>query len=277
MDALVPVSEPLEAKVEDRLRAWLRGRLSWIRFQELNREGWRPAWRRRGIQRTILATPPVYKDRGGDTEVRVLTWRRDWINLIWALKSFYHFSGVRFPLYIHDGSLLDDNIRSLLAHFPNATFVSRADADIQVETQLSTWRCDRSLAYRRRSSFALKLFDFFLLSRARTVISIGSDIVFFRTPLELLQSRPHLNLYNRDLGHYYCLSPDEIRRRFGLQPVPLINSGLCRVARESIDFQAIQDWLHDDDLFTNYWLTEQTLHAMCSSRHGAELLPETIS
>jgi hypothetical protein len=268
-------SDFLPAPIADGLRTQLRRRGWWIRFQEINREGWRAAWRRRDIQREILATPPVVTDREGDAEIRVLTWRRDWINLIWALKSFYHFSETRFPLYIHDGCLLDRQIKCLLSHFPNAIFVSRREADVQVEASLTDRGFQRSLLYRRRSALALKLFDFFMLSRARTIFSIDSDIVFFRRPTELLEGRSHASLFNKDLGYYYCLSLEEIQNRFGLRPTPFINSGLWRVNRETIEFGAIETWLQDDQLFTNDWLTEQTLHGLSASQHEVALLPDT--
>ena len=69
-------------------------------------------------------------------EVRVLTWRRDWINLIWALKSFYYYARVDFPLYIHDGGLVRGQAEQLLHHFPDAVLVSEGEADALVETAL---------------------------------------------------------------------------------------------------------------------------------------------
>jgi hypothetical protein len=270
-----PVLEPSAATLKDSARKWLRKQLWWLQFREFNREGLRPVWRRRRIQRLILNTPPVFTERTGDIEIRVVTWRRDWINLIWALKSFYHFSGVRYPLHIHDGGLLDANVRALLEHFPHAKFVSRADADREVEAALTRLRAPRSLEYRRRSALGLKLFDVFLLSHARTVLSIDSDILFFRRPDELIGSEGGPNLYNKDANYYYCLSLDEIQSRFGIRPIPLINSGLWRVAKESLCFRRIEEWLRDDDLFNDHWLTEQTIHGMCSTLRPTELLPDT--
>lgn len=95
-----------------RVRNWLRSRRHWMTFQEWNREGWRAAHRRWAVQKQILPTPPMRTSRSGPTEIRVLTWRRDWVNLIWALKSFYHFSGVDYPLFIHDGGLCRARPRS---------------------------------------------------------------------------------------------------------------------------------------------------------------------
>jgi hypothetical protein len=118
--------------------------------------------------------------------VRVLTRKRDWINLIWALKTFSNFSAVRLPLYIHDGGLEHAQVAALLGHFPNAVFVPRGKADLEVEGILTARGLSRCLLYRRRNPTTLKLFDFFLLSRARSVITIDADILFFQRPGELL-------------------------------------------------------------------------------------------
>jgi hypothetical protein len=255
------------------LRTWLRRRPWWIELQAINREGWRAAWRRYRIQRAILSTPPVFTLENGEEEVRVLTWKRDWINLIWTLKSFYRFSGAHFPLYIHDGGLAAEDKHALLAHFPNAILISRADADSKVETILQARGLSRCLLYRRRNPTTLKLFDFFLLSSARTIISMDSDIIFFRRPSELIDGACPPNRYNRDESYFYTLGLEELQRRFGFFPVSHINSGLSRLSRGSIDFDAVEKCLQDQDLFADQWVTEQTLHALCSNPHPPELLP----
>jgi len=255
------------------LRGWLRRRAWWIEFQAINREGWCAAWRRLRIQRAILSTPPVFTSSSGAEEVRVLTWKRDWINLTWALKSFYMFSGARLPLYIHDGGLRAEDQAALLAHFPKAFLVSRTDADSRVENILQSRGLSRCLLYRRRNPTTLKLLDFFLLSSARTIVSIDSDIIFFRRPSELIDGCCPPNRYNRDESYFYTLSLEELKHRFGFLPVSHINSGLSRLSRESIDFNAVETCLQDQDLFDDQWVTEQTLHALCSNPYPPELLP----
>jgi hypothetical protein len=115
------------------------------------------------------------------------------------------------------------------------------------------------------------------MSTADHVITIDSDIVFFCRPNELIKSNRGFekNLYNRDSAYWYSLSLDEMESAFGVRPPPLINSGLAVVSRNSINFQLINEWLYHPKLFENTWVTEQTLHALCSTIHGVELLPET--
>jgi hypothetical protein len=257
------------------LRRWLRGRRLWVQFQELNREGWLRAWRRRRIQRQILTTPPFLTAREGPVEVRVLTWRRDWVSLIWTLKSFYHFAGVDYPLYVHDGGMSRAQAERLLAHFPNATFLPEPQAGDAACALLEQRGFRRSAEYRRKNPAARKLFDFYLFSTAETVLTIDSDVVFFRRPDEILVRPEALrnNLYNEDEAYWYSVSLDEMERSFGVRPPPRINSGLALVRRSSIDFAAIERWLEHPALFADRWVTEQTLHALCSTVHGVELLP----
>jgi hypothetical protein len=263
--------------VRDLLRDRLRQQRIWLEFQETRREGWRRAWRRVRLQRRILATPPTRTDQAGPVEVRVLTWRRDWVNMIWALKSFYYFSVASYPLYIHDGGLTRTQVEQLQKHFPDAVFIPADAADAHIGRELQRGGFARALAYRQRNVSTRKLFDFYVFSSADYIISIDSDIVFFRSPEKLLVPASGIpkNLYNKDIDYWYSLSLDEMESSFGIRPPPLINSGLNVVRRESIDIASIDRWLAHPKLFDDTWVAEQTLHALCSTVHGVELLPDT--
>jgi hypothetical protein len=255
---------------------WLRQRRLWLEFQEANREGWLRAWRRSRIQARILNTPPMRTATSGPVEVRALTWRRDWINLIWALKSFYHFAEVDYPLYIHDGGLTPRQATQLQMHFPQATLVHAKYSDAEVARELNVRGLTLCSTYRTRNVSTRKLFDFYLFSCADTILSIDSDIVFFRRPSELLDttSGGRVNYYNKDAAYWYSMSLDELEEAFGIRPPPLVNSGLALVWRESIDYRLIEDCLAHPKLFDDTWVTEQTLHALCSTVYGMQLLPD---
>ncbi|MGO9449524.1 MAG: hypothetical protein ACLQDV_00545 [Candidatus Binataceae bacterium] len=257
---------------------WLRNQPLYLDLRWSMSEGLLRAWRRRRIQRQILNTPPVRTARTGSVEVRALTWRRDCVDLIWALKSFYLFSRVDYPLYIHDGGLARGQGEFLSKHFPDATVVLANDAEREVTAELLRRGLNRCLEYRGLNVTTRKLFDFFLLSKADYIVSIDSDIVFFRRP-ELLCVPPEghrENRYNKDEGYWYSMKLDELEASFGIRPIEYINSGLSVVLRQSIDFDAIERWLQHPKLFADRWVTEQTLHALCSAVNGeAMLLPES--
>jgi hypothetical protein len=263
--------------LDEVLRGWLRKQALWIRFQDVRKEGWSHAWKRSRVQPLILKTPPIPTAKSGPVELRVLTWKRDWINLLWALKSFYHYAQVDYPLYIHDGGLLPDQAQRLREHFPHAFIISRDEIDPRVEELLSARGLKRSLAYRRLNPSTRKIWDFFAFSQAQTVVTIDSDIVFFRKP-ELLLVPPEgvpRNRYNKDSEYWYSMPIDEIEACFGIRPPERINSGLAVIRVSSVDFDAIERWLHNETLFANRWVTEQTLHALVSTVFGIEHLPST--
>jgi len=258
------------------IRKWLRGQRVWVRFRELNREGWSTAFRRRLYQRQILGTPPVRTMAGGPVEVRVLTWRRDWINLIWSLKSFYHYSEVDYPLFIHDGGLEAHQIRILAQHFPDAKLVTRSQADEQVDTELRRQGWHNCVRCRQSSVMARKFFDYYLGSTADRVISIDSDELFFKKPIELLEPDPHgRNLYNQDPETAYSLPYDQLCRLTGLNVPEKVNAGLSVVWRRSINLEHVDRWLAEPGILDSPWLVEQTLHALCGAEAGVRLLPST--
>ena len=258
------------------VRQWFRRQWGWIAVREATKEGLRHAWRRVRTQRRILGSPPMSTGTdSGPVEVRVLTWRRDWINMIWALKSFYHFAQVDYPLIIHDGGLTASNTSRLRAHFPNAEIVPAERADAVVGEALKARGLRRCLEYRAKNPSTRKLFDFYVLSDAEYVISIDSDIVFFRRPEALIVPPEGLshNRYNRDSKFWYSMTPPEMEEAFGIRPPERINSGLNVIRRSSIDFAMIEEWLAHPKLMDDTWVTEQTLHALVSTLHGVEFLP----
>lgn len=257
--------------------ARLRNQPRYLDFRWSTQEGLRHAWLRRRAQRKILSTPPVETPRSGPVEVRVLTWRRDCLDLIWALKSFYFFSGFEYPLYIHDGGLGPKQADLLRQHFPCATLIDAEQADREVTAILVERRLTQCLEYRRVNITTRKLFDFFLLSGARYLVSIDSDIVFFAKPdlLSVPSNGLEKNRYNKDAGYWYSMSLDELEACFGIRPPERINSGLSLIYRDSINFDRIEQWLANPRLRADRWVTEQTLHALSSTLYGVELLPDT--
>ena len=258
------------------LRRTLRKHYWWIRFQELRREGYRAAWQRRRAERPILDTPPIRTAPSGPVELRVLTWRRDWIGLLWALKSYYHFAEVDYPLYIHDGGLLPRQFDELARHFPNAHFIRAEEADARFPAELQERGLHRSAGYRMLNVSTRKLFDFFLDSQADTIVTIDSDIVFFRRPEALIVPPEGVtrNRYNREECFWYSMTPDELDAAFGVRPLVGLNSGLAVIRRTSINFDEVERYLQHPKMFADRWVTEQTLHALCSTTFGVEFLPD---
>ena len=121
--------------------------------------GFRTAWQRDVVRWRVLNTSPVRGLTDGSCEIHVLTCERDWLDLIWCLKSLFSVCEVRFRLCIHDdGSVRPEGLAALASHFPDARVICRSEADEVVGRMLRDHpRCN---ALRRSNNLALKVFDF---------------------------------------------------------------------------------------------------------------------
>src|SRR5262245_17905879 len=129
-----------------------------LQFHQKFEHGVCVAWYRDVIRPRILRTPPVENTSDKQCEIHVLTSERDWLDLIWALKSFYFFCGRHYALCIHeDGSLKRFGLESLRRHFPAARIILRVDADAKIAKVLRAF--PRSLEFRNSNLLAPKVFD----------------------------------------------------------------------------------------------------------------------
>jgi len=161
----------------------------------------------------------------------------DWLNLLWALKSFYVASARRYALCIHeDGSLGWAELAALAKHFPTARIIPRAEADAKLAEVLRSF--PRSLSFRNTNLLAPKLFDFIAYLNSDRMGLFDSDLLFFAEPKIYLQRVEdpayRRNTFNADNDDAYTVQPEAVRARIGHQLLPRVNSGLGLVHRDWI-------------------------------------------
>ncbi len=239
--------------------------------------GIRTAYFRDRVRPRILNTPPIDCGSSSDCEIHVFTSADDWLNLLWALKTFLHYSERAYGLCIHDdGTLGAESIAALERHFRGARVIVRRQADQEIEEALHPYpRCRR---FRKTNHLAPKLLDFLhYLTRPRLLL-IDSDVLFFHSPVELLRrcedAAYALNTLNPDVNSAYTVSFQDAQDRCGVSLHPRLNSGLGLIHRESIRLDWIEEFLALPGIDGHFWRMEQTLYALCSSRFGVELLPD---
>lgn len=252
------------------------GRLAY-RVRATFRNGIRAAyWRDIGRSR-ILNSAPVCDTSDYTCEIHALTSSSDWLNLLWTLKTFYRFSRRRYALCIHeDGSLPESAVSSLLHHFPQCRVIRRCDADRDVFCDLECYR--RCTELRRTNTLSIKIFDFLHYLKSDRMLLLDSDILFFAEPGELLRRiddpEYRRNSVNPDVASAYTVDAEMVRRQFGFELLPLFNSGLGLIHRDSLRIDWIEEFLGLPGILSHFWRIEQTLFALCSFRFGAELLPD---
>lgn len=247
-----------------------------LKLRQKYGHGLRVAYYRDVVRPRILGTRPVDGLHDDRCEIHVLTSQQDWLNLVWALKSFYWASRRRYALCIHDdGSLQSDAICELTRHFPDARLIRRDQADADVLPTLEPY--PRCKAFRETNHLSPKLFDFRHYLRGERMLLLDSDVLFFREPAELLRRIEDpgyvKNSVNEDDGTAYTVDPADVRERLGLDVPERFNSGLGLIHRASLRVDWLEEFLGLPGILGHFWRIEQTLFALCSARHGVELLP----
>jgi hypothetical protein len=249
------------------MRNWLRRRRAWVDLRRLQREGVLAAYRRWRLLSKILATAPFKTGLSGDTELHLLCYRNDYLSAIWALKTFYRFAEVSIPLLIHvQGEPTRRMLRRLREHFPNARVIPQAEADAVVIPQLKELGFRRLLAARAANHYTLKLTDFVLLGEAPNLLTLDSDVLFFRRPREFL-APTEKHLFQRDPESTYV-----IETAFDIEMAPCINVGMMHFRRDGISLGRCDEYLAAFPKLDG-WL-EQTLYALhASERKNFDYLP----
>jgi hypothetical protein len=228
------------------------------------------------VRPQILKTAPVRKTLDSHCEVHVLTCAKDWLNLIWCLKSLYYYTKKQYALCIHeDGSLTTEMLDTLKYHFPQARLIRRAEADSMIAKVLSPRPL--SLNFRQTNHLALKVFDFATYLESDRMLLFDSDILFFQKPIEFLRCLEdpnyQLNIFNGDIKTAYTLEIETLEQYLDFKVQPRVNSGLALIHRDSMRLDWIESFLALPNIVGHFWRIEQTLYALCSSRFGVELLP----
>lgn len=252
------------------------GRIAYLLGEKFG-HGLKTAYFRDVIRPRILDTPPLTGLRDKTCEVHVLTSSADWLNLAWALKSFYAVAERRFALCLHDdGTLEEPGLRQLANAFPDARIITRAEADSRLDELLSIY--PRSRAFRADNRLALKVFDFVSFLESDRMMVLDSDILFFRRPEVLLDALEDpsvtYNTLNKDWGPGYTFDPVAVADQLGFHCPPQINSGLGLIHKASMRLDWIEEFLTLPGILGHPHQIEQTLIALCSAKFGGfRMLP----
>lgn len=209
-------------------------------------------------------------------EIHLITSSKDLTTAAWGLRSFYYFSNERYKLCIHeDGTLVEENKRKIYALFPGCRIIGKSTADSEVLEWLRPFpRCQ---VIRKTKFISMKEFDFNYYLNAPIGILFDSDLMFFRRPDfvcdELVGNLRKGNWVNRDLEPGLSITSNQIASKFSLDTPAYYNTGFGTWHKNSILNEDLEFFLSDIDVLNHPWRFEQTLHALCSSKSKANLLP----
>ena len=222
---------------------------------------------------------PFWNDAPMSVPVHVLTGEKDWQLCAWMLASFFHHTEHTWNVVIHDdGTLTEEIRREFSALFKTARIIPRAQADATLDAVLKP--LPFAYEYRGMHPLALKIFDMPYYCEAPRFIMLDSDVLFFNHPREIMDwagSGAKECWFNEDIAEGSLLPASDAIEDLGVKLWPRVNSGLALITKEAIDFDFCDRALGGTPILKGHlWRVEQTLFALCASRHGTGgLLPKT--
>ena len=254
------------------------GRLWWL-FNRDRRRGIRGAWHYHVTLPKILNVVLPAPGAGPSAEVHLVTGEEYWKLGLWMAASFFHATGRSWPIVIHDdGTCGKDTIAGMRRVIPFARFISRVEADTEIESRLRDFNHIRTL--RASYSLLMKLTDTQLLSSASKRLILDCDMLFFRKPSEVLNwaeepSPP--NLFLTDVTDASAVPPEQIQHQLGITLLANMNSGLCALRDGFLDLERIEEALEKTELLRakRRWTVEQTLFAILAGLQLSRLLPKS--
>lgn len=214
---------------------------------------------RRYYDRVVDRTSPLITNRDNlYFEIHALLGSRHVGMCLWAVKSLLHFSGKKYSVVLHDdGSLTEADINKLKRHLIGVKIFRKTDADKLIDSKISAYPYIKKYRYgqlgetawgRKMSVFSLKLVDFNLLTQARKILSLDTDVLFFKRPDEIVSWIDNFDSHETLYCHeYYTPSFDKNKNLTGFtrkEDAPIgFNSGLICLDRESFSLDTLELWL----------------------------------
>lgn len=242
-------------------------------------------WRHQKAANTILHSPPIQNTNTptDNFDLHILLCRRDVTNGLWTLKTFLHYSGRNPRLYIHDDGSLDTNhIHTLKHHFPGAIIITFQQAYNEMSQALTAFPASYRYRISEYSWPAIKLLDFAHYSQARAFMVLDADVLFFKTPQEILDAiDQQQGFYMSDWQDAYTWPLSRWPVVLGTAGLPKVNVGLCYLPDGALYNKhyvehCLQAYYQRQPCPRANWL-EQTVWAALFSKLGERMirLPET--
>ena len=234
-------------------------------------------WQRYFAPAGILKGVRLQTDEAADVTVCSLTSRNDWLMCLWALVSFYRFSGLHLPLLIYsDGSLNSYHTERIKSVFPNARIVDPSTADAAVADVLAEFPNCRQ--FRLAQPCARRIIDLPILCKSKSILMLDSDVLFFRRPDELMKylngARSGDFVFERDPQDSYFDSRENILKSFHVEVAPRVNCGIMVADIANFDYSQIEKWLENDAFPKKHHWAEQGLWAMYAGEARTKFLSE---
>jgi len=203
----------------------------------------------------ISKTPAVSCVSHGRPEIHSLICHRDAYNYILMIKSLLRFYNDVTVVVHDDGSLTKKDKDTIRKHVKNINIIDRDYADVKIDKILDHYpNCRR---YRDAYVNALQLFDYVLLCESNKIVSLDSDILFFKKPDTLIDWLRD----GKNIIHFWEPEPRGTRAFLGKLHLDDcfagVNIGLLCFFKDALNLDLVEQLLSKVETFN--WTTGQCI------------------
>jgi hypothetical protein len=213
-----------------------------------------------------------------DFEIQILTGCTRLTMALWMAASWVAATSRNWRFVFHDdGTLTESDAGNIRALLPGSRVLLSAQTSPEVVRALS--RHPLCLQCRNRHPLGRKLIDMPIFASQPQLLTIDTDILFYRRPERLLRwiAQDDLAcLFMEDVQDACLLTAAEAARMFGVKLAQRVNTGIVAVPKSVLPLDFLEDCLARTNLLQrDPWFIEQTLYALAASASGqVELLNE---
>lgn len=214
-----------------------------------------------------------------DFEIHMLCRKKDAAMLAWSLMSFINQTGICPRVVVHeDGSFDKKTILKLEHKFPGLEVLRLEKASQMIDNIPGL--SEKLLEHRKRGhKLIYKLVDILLLSHAKKVMVLDSDVLFFKKPSEILEfingKSPYEALISCHDGTYDLMTSEEYSRKHELlrKKTDEMNSGIILFQKNKITTDMMLEYFENTLRKPRDYFVEMTGWASLISQTNFNFLP----
>jgi hypothetical protein len=188
--------------------------------------------------------------------------------LLWSLASWYQVVLQSGRVYIHeDGSFSEEDRKIVAKLFPQAEIIDYEWATTQaLEIWLKNSPYARSFRQNQKVVFATKLVDPYFVSPASARLLLDTDVLWFRTPTEIL------DLLHKQTHPFFLAGRVPMNFVFADNKFPAdiatLNAGIIGYAKQDYQLADLEEFCQKIGPQSDLYFFEQAGHAYVLSRHN---------
>ena len=224
---------------------------------------------------------PATSVEDGLLDIYMLLCHRDVPYGLFALKSFLRLVPLPCSVWVLDDGTLDKEDRMLIRHHIGGVHIQMMSKSSLKGLITGRRPCAR---FSRECVLAKRLLAPYAVGRARHLMLLDADALFFRRPqriIDWVMTEEAASLFNKDSTRHDGLAIErDVLRRLELRAPDHFNAGLLCTRREFLDIDILErvlSALEHHGRPHSTWVWDQTVWACLVGRHAHEPLPASYS